>query len=333
MSGGSAITLPVFDNANNSVKYHIYKTLESGDELARSSCASSSPGTPSAFDRAHSAQSSVVPTRDQDWGRANESLYQEGGLSNPMYPFGLERVPETGSIFDEPPNPTSFPVTVYEDVPVVTASYETPVISKKDSPVPSDQPGILPLSTVGAPSETATTSDDVTGKSTPDYTLDTTSENTEIDGELVEGFAVRDSGTYSSDSSSCYPKDYTFSSEAYIPSGGIDSDGEEADSNQRRNTIECVFAPSSPAVPSAKAGLAARKSNTTDCAFRVSVTEQENGADETADSTTHEAMTLPLRRPGDEPTPRTHAYKLLEIGSIDPKVKYTKLEIGRNTAV
>lgn len=331
-----ATTLPVLNTTDDHVKLHVYNTLEGNRDAASArSSMGSSPSTPSVFEHADSriplipsVELNHIPpsSRDHGWSRANESLYHRRGLSNPVFPFGgLQRVPETGTMFSEPEDPSYFPVSVYDEVPTATAPYELPIVTKTDSMASPLHSGILTMSTLPLVSEaTQTSNDNLTGKSTPDYTLDTTSDCTENNGDTIEGFALRDSGTYSSDSSLGPDRDNPFYTSAYIPSSVA---GLQMEEGRRSNTTECVFTTGLVATPSS------RKSNTTDCAFVASPARQEESSDETADSTTHEAATLPLQRTSDQATPNAHAYRHLEIGSLEPKVKYTKLEIGRNTAV
>lgn len=60
----------------------------------------------------------------------NESLYNPVSSAPVQHPHPLQNIPETGTIFADPPNPTAFPVNVYEYIPTMT-EYEKPVASKQ----------------------------------------------------------------------------------------------------------------------------------------------------------------------------------------------------------
>ena len=65
---------------------------------------------------------------------SNDSSLNESLYSSAQQPHPLEKIPETGTIFADPPNPTAFPVNDYDYIPSMT-DYEKPVASKKQKAV------------------------------------------------------------------------------------------------------------------------------------------------------------------------------------------------------
>lgn len=76
----------------------------------------------------------TVPPESCVFGYPNESLYSpnfESSLSSRVQPRGLENVPETGTMFSEPANPTAFPVHKYEEISGKgVPEYETPRVTR-----------------------------------------------------------------------------------------------------------------------------------------------------------------------------------------------------------
>ena len=68
----------------------------------------------------------------------NESLYNPvfgtAAKQPPSQQHPLQKIPETGTMFADPPNPTAFPVNDYEDIPTMT-DYEKPVATMKGKKV------------------------------------------------------------------------------------------------------------------------------------------------------------------------------------------------------
>lgn len=81
------------------------------------------------------------------FGYPNESLYSPtfdlpaGGAR--VQKGGLENVPETGTVFDEPANPTAFPVHNYEKIERGAGpEYEQPISTKRKTPSTSSGPPV-----------------------------------------------------------------------------------------------------------------------------------------------------------------------------------------------
>ena len=150
---------------------HVYRELEevtpsSADsrtglvkDIYRSPTASNSPDSAQLFSRGTFPS---MPADSGVFGYPNESLYtpnQDSSNPSRIQQGGLENVPETGTMFCEPANPTAFPVHKYEKIN--EAPYETPVpthaktLTSPLTLVPTSQAGeIRPRTNSGARYET-----------------------------------------------------------------------------------------------------------------------------------------------------------------------------------
>ena len=234
---------------------------------------------------------------------ANESLYSP---TNPLLQHALQGVPETGTMFPEPSEPSEFPVHVYECIPGAQACYETPVPSKKSSAASLAVP-------VGTLQSTASEAD------YPDSTADYTGT-----GEAVVDFPVT---TLSSD---YYPKsstgDFTGDSQ-YSDTLGFMTDftGASAD----------IFYPTSKSLPDftdvTEFTVEARSSTL----GRTLLSEEPDRTD-SSDFT----GPIPLYHVLEQNNShlqhshyRPHPYKKLDPSTMAPVLTYTKLKLGKNTAV
>ena len=157
-------TLPLPSNReppppyNGNVDSHVYRELENpamtlpgghflnGGAIYRSPTSSSPPDSAKYFEPSDSSTTGLIPPLPARGGTIgghqrtldsslNESLYNPclGGAAAGQQPHPLEKIPETGTVFPEPPNPTAFPVNEYEYIPTMT-DYEKPVASKGKQP-------------------------------------------------------------------------------------------------------------------------------------------------------------------------------------------------------
>lgn len=109
----------------------VVQTTGAGKDIYRSPTVSDSPDSAQLF-----GGKGTMPSMQTDTGifgyPANESLYTptfDPSQSARVQQGGLENVPETGTMFSEPVNPTAFPVHNYEEIP--KPQYETPIITRK----------------------------------------------------------------------------------------------------------------------------------------------------------------------------------------------------------
>ncbi len=125
------------------------------NDIYRSPTDSTPPDSARSFNRGGSyGGGQVEPYPLHNSNNPNESLYtpkmEDAAAVERERTFtqsGLGGVPETGSMFPEPVNPTSFPVHKYEKVPSGgDPQYETPIVSRKNSA------SVTTMSTTTAPS-------------------------------------------------------------------------------------------------------------------------------------------------------------------------------------
>lgn len=140
---------------------HMYRELEHTDaggrgpqvkDIYRSPTESDSPENAQFF--SHRGTMSTLPSDSVQFGFHNEGLYSpnfESSLSSRVQPGGLENVPETGTMFSEPQNPTAFPVHQYERISGENGGpqYETPVSSRAKA-MTSSSSSAMPINSQAA---------------------------------------------------------------------------------------------------------------------------------------------------------------------------------------
>ena len=185
---------------------HVYGELEDpattlpaghipNDGIYRSPTNSSPPDSAKYFD--HSSSSAQLlpplpPARGTSGPRKgsnastdsslNESLYNPAFGGSGQYPHALEKIPETGTMFPDPPNPTAFPVNEYECIPGIS-EYEMPVSSKKQKKVgenPKSRVSIKSLNYETDPKLDLGVSD----------TADCTADSADMTGDSITGFKL-----------------------------------------------------------------------------------------------------------------------------------------------
>lgn len=140
---------------------HVYRELEevatpSADsqtglikDIYRSPTVSNSPDSAQIFSRGAFPS---MPVDSGVFGYPNESLYTpnaETSVPGRIQKGGLENVPETGTMFCEPANPTAFPVHKYEKIPSSEAEYETPISTRGKTLASSSPLTLAPASQTG----------------------------------------------------------------------------------------------------------------------------------------------------------------------------------------
>lgn len=112
----------------------------------------------------------------------NESLYNPVFGSSAQQPHPLQKIPETGTIFADPPNPTAFPVNEYDYIPAMT-DYEKPVASKNQKKV-----GENPKTRVSTKSMNYETDPNLELRAGD--TADCTADSSDMTGESIMGFKL-----------------------------------------------------------------------------------------------------------------------------------------------
>ena len=215
---------------NGNVEPHVYRELENpattlpaghfpngGGSIYRSPTSSSPPDSAKYFEHSDSTTELLPPAlpargvttnRKTSDASLNESLYNPclGGAGQSPHP--LEKIPETGTMFPEPPNPTAFPVNEYDYIPTMT-EYEKPVASKgKPKKV-----GENPKTRVSTKSMNYETDPNLELRGNDD-TADCTADSTDMTGGSITGFKLPLADDTTADSS-----DFTGASDMHFPIG------------------------------------------------------------------------------------------------------------------
>lgn len=233
-------TLPLISNRDPPPPYdgntesHVYRELENpattlpaghfpsgGGSIYRSPTSSSPPDSAKHFEHSDSTTELLPPAlpprgvttnRKTSDASLNESLYNPclGGGAGGQSPHPLEKIPETGTMFPEPPNPTSFPVNEYDYIPTMTTDYEKPVASKgKPKKV-----GENPKTRVSTKSMNYETDPNLELRGNNDDTADCTADSTDMTGGSITGFKLPLADDTTADSS-----DFTGASDMHFPIG------------------------------------------------------------------------------------------------------------------
>lgn len=265
----------------------------------------------------------------------HESLYSPAvgtSANNPVFHHALENIPETGTMFPEPSYPSAFPVHEYDYVPTVLSHYETPVPSKKGT------------------------------SSFPSATFATT-----LSSEYAEGFTTGNTtaGFASSTLSSDYPKssiaDFTGSDTADFTGGSTpdcttDSTTDIAAGLATRTSNRNVNGDSTSNVPvmtefAASTGTSKTlpvfpnaasvdghdnltvKSSTINPTF---ISRESNGAVDNSTCTETSDFSGPIIFPHmlhRETTRNRNHYKKLDPATMEPVLKYAKINVAQKTDV
>lgn len=232
-------TLPLISSSRDppppysgNTESHVYRELENpattlpaghfpnGGSIYRSPTSSSPPDSAKYFEHSDSTTELLppaLPARGMTTNRKtsdaslNESLYNPclGGGAGGQSPHPLEKIPETGTMFPEPPNPTSFPVNEYDYIPTMT-DYEKPVASKgKPKKV-----GENPKTRVSTKSMNYETDPNLELRGNNDDTADCTADSTDMTGGSITGFKLPLADDTTADSS-----DFTGASDMHFPIG------------------------------------------------------------------------------------------------------------------
>ena len=150
-SGSSGGTLP------NGPDGHVYRELEHVDS-GQGPQVKDIYRSPTESDQFFSHRG-TLPSDSVRFGFHNEGLYSpnfDSSLSSRVQPGGLENVPETGTMFSEPQNPTAFPVHQYEKISRENEGpqYETPITSRAKTMTTSSSATPInaapPVTTIGS---------------------------------------------------------------------------------------------------------------------------------------------------------------------------------------
>ena len=223
-------TLPLLSSRDPPPPYngngepHVYRELENpattlpvgqfsnrGGAIYRSPTSSSPPDSAKYFEHSDSTTELLPPLpargittngghRKTSDASLNESLY------NPCQPHPLEKIPETGTMFPEPQNPTAFPVSDYDYIPTMT-EYEKPVASKPK------KVGENPKTRVSTKSMNYETDPNLELRGNDDM-ADCTADSTDMTGESITEFKLPLADDTTADSS-----DFTGASDMHFPIG------------------------------------------------------------------------------------------------------------------
>lgn len=274
----------------------------------------------------------------------HESLYSPAEtlpvIPPPPYSRELQSIPETGTMFPEPSDPSAFPLHEYDYV-LASAEYETPVPSRPKMAVvtippkaPSSVPsgslassnltgGCIPVLVV-PPRMTNTLSTDSTGS----FTVDTRTVAVSI-----EDFAVNSSADYTANSEMTdYPRHSLTDCSATGDSTTADFTWPDFTSSTGESFTASRTAPNLMA-HSANEFILPQKSST----IGSPVTIPDNKVDQknVDTSTGNSDFTGPIVLPHmvQKTQPRRHYYKSLDPNTMEPELKYTKLQVGKKTLV
>lgn len=222
---------------NGNGESHVYRELENpattlpvghfpngGGSIYRSPTSSSPPDSAKYFEHSDSTTELLPPAlpargittnRKASDASLNESLYNPclgGGGGGGQSPHPLEKIPETGTMFPEPPNPTAFPVNEYDYIPTMT-EYEKPVATKGKPP---KKVGENPKTRVSTKSMNYETDPNLELRGNNDDTADCTADSTDMAGGSITGFKLplADYDDTTADSS-----DFTGASDMHFPIG------------------------------------------------------------------------------------------------------------------
>ena len=222
---------------NGNADSHVYRELENpattlpagyfpngGGSIYRSPTSSSPPDSAKYFDHSDSTMELLPPAlpsrgvtnnRKTSDASLNESLYNPclGGAAG-QSPHPLEKIPETGTMFPEPPNPTAFAVNEYDYIPTMT-EYEKPVASKGKPKKVGENPKTR-VSTKSMNYETDPNLELRGNNNNDDDTADCTADSTDMTGGSITEFKLplADHDDTTADSS-----DFTGASDMHFPIG------------------------------------------------------------------------------------------------------------------
>ncbi len=199
---------------------HVYHGLEPSHQ-ASAHAGTARPGrdiyrSPTSSDSPEMFGRGTMPTMDMTTMGYNESLYspnfessQTGGRNIGVQQGGLENVPETGSVFSEPMNPTAFPVHNYEKI--LTNEYETPIITRKK--LSASAGGAPPTNTAAnsAPSSSLSRSSGSTSKANtgPRYETEVPAQHSAVEEEPQYSKLMRPSVDENSSAVNTISQDYS----------------------------------------------------------------------------------------------------------------------------
>ena len=262
-------------------------------------------------------------TLDSD---VHESLYSTNALPAQPFYHALEKVPETGTMFPEPGDPTAFPVHEYEYVPSTLGVYETPVPSKKNSAI--SIPDMV--DTMQSHATSTATPTDAELINTPLHDIAEVLSSLELGSSVSgsctarsNGFSTTDfTGTCTAESSKCSTADFSGTAESSKCStadfSGMSQDSHKSLCEFDDDVQEFTLQPS--------------HNHTT--ATEVDI-EAENDNTETSDFTGPIIFPhmMEARESHTHPQRRSNHYKQLDPSTLEPMLKYTKLKLGKKTLV
>ena len=248
----------------------------------------------------------------------HESLYGANALPTQPFYHALEKVPETGTMFPEPGNPTAFPVHEYESVPSALGVYETPVPSKKSSAI-SIPDMIDTLQSHGT--STAMLADSELIKA-PLQDITETLSSLELDSSVATF-----SGSCTARSNGSSTADFTGTCTAESINSSVVDFTDTSDDTQTSPKSLYDFEDVQE--------FSVHSSHNHTPATEVSDVEAENDNAETSDFTGPFMFPhmIESRESQTHPRNRQNHYKKLDPSTLEPVLKYTKLKLGKKTLV